>query len=742
MFVSTAKCLLLATLQQHCESKGLGACFLGSEKEGRLSSLNDAATATFSGTRPTHCHNDMNFLDLFHHFLLYTFVCSRATPTSYCYNGCSGHGTCQNYHCTCVPGYSGENCATVIEERALPILSVGTFHLTSRNFTSVTRKTSWLLVGFSSHSCEKCVAVESEYRQVLSRIHVPFARIDADKERGIVEDFPDLSLPALYMCGSQLRRCVVYDGHHVASDIERFVQRLTRPPTTLHHSIAEIKEHIATCRNDTTNTIDSIVVGFFRGEDHDDELEEYQEAAVRSLHISRIQFRHTVNSTVVTYFQQQGWFAHPPAVVVQACWTAAAAAAAPHATGEQARHAGQTRTSIALDEYYGSDTVPLWSWIQRVSLPLVGELLPSNYPTYEARGLPMLIAFFNLNEVSSTAVAQKWSPNRIQQVLERAATKYKDKIVVVYTNGALYQDRMRSLGIFKGVDALPAVTMNIMGDGKPVAPLFFNSVYKEESVVVMKAKASSKGKTTGTRAKMDALLSHRISNYCEQFLTGRLALWDGKKKGARANGRARATATVLNNGDRQARKETTKTHGKKNNALQNGIREHFSQDDAVIPVTTLDSSFNTIVLDETTDAVVLFHTEDGSCPSCEHLAPYYKKLATRMQALDINSVKIARMDVSKTPPPTDVDASHLPLIVLYRAYAKTPPYVYFSGIAKVRPLMDWVQQNVGKPIHYNVELPQFDGTDAQLFKQQLKAREEARRLHQNRRAVEERDEEL
>ena len=156
----------------------------------------------------------------------------------------------------------------------------------------------------------------------------------------------------------------------------------------------------------------------------------------------------------------------------------------------------------------------------------------------------------------------------------------------------------------------------------------------------------------------------------------------------------------------------------------------------------LSKSFNTIVLDETTDAVVLFHTEDGSCPSCEHLAPYYKKLATRMQALDINSVKIARMDVSKTPPPTDVDASHLPLIVLYRAYAKTPPYVYFSGIAKVRPLMDWIQQNVGKPIHYNVELPQFDGTDAQLFKQQLKAREEARRLHQDRRGTEEGNEEL
>ena len=162
----------------------------------------------------------------------------------------------------------------------------------------------------------------------------------------------------------------------------------------------------------------------------------------------------------------------PFGFLLPSCWTAVA----PHATGEHARHAGTTRTSIALDEYYGSDTVPLWSWIQRASLPLVGELLPSNYPTYEAQGLPMLIAFFNFNKVSSTAVAQKWFPNRIQQVLKRAATKYKDKIVVVYTNGALYQDRMRSLGIFKGVDSLPAVTMNIMGDGKPVAPLFFNSV--------------------------------------------------------------------------------------------------------------------------------------------------------------------------------------------------------------------------------------------------------------------------
>jgi len=63
---------------------------------------------------------------------------------------------------------------------------------------------------------------------------------------------------------------------------------------------------------------------------------------------------------------------------------------------------------------------------------------------------------------------------------------------------------------------------------------------------------------------------------------------------------------------------------------------------------------------------------------------------------------------------------------LYRAYAKTPPYTYFSGVAKVRPLMDWLQKHAGKSIQYGVELPQFDDKEAQLFKQQIKARETSR----------------
>jgi thiol-disulfide isomerase/thioredoxin len=593
-----------------------------------------------------------------------------STVNSYCYNGCSGHGTCRNYHCTCFVGFLGEDCRIEIGKDPLPALSAGEIRLTSRNFTSFTRSNSFVLVGFSSHSCERCVTVEQEYLKLIPKINIPFARVDADKERGIVEDFPNLLLPALYLCGSKLRRCVVYDQDHIANRIEHFVKRLLGPSTKELATIQETEDELSKC----ADNIDSIVIGFFRSDGYDDELEEYQEAAMSSLHVSRIQFHHVKNSTVVTYYQKQSWFLYPPAVVVQTC---------SKTTSEKEN----VRTSISLDDYYGSDKLPLQSWIQSVSLPLVGELLPSNYPTYEARGLPMLIGFFNLSQQNqkkrstpdSITPNKKWSKERILRVMGRAAKKYKEKIMVVFTNGALYEDRMRSLGIFEGIDSLPAFAMNIMGDGNPVVPLYLSKRKKNN----------------------DDRISFQISNYCTNFLQGRLPLWNSN------NTRKKSTSQNELN-------------------LQKGIREHFSDNDFVIRVTTLDSSFNEVVLDETVDVVVLFHAEDGSCPLCEHLAPYYKKLAKRMRALKITSVKIARMDLSKTPPPNNVIISQLPVIVLYRAYAKTPPYTYFSGVAKVRPLMDWLQKHAGKSIQYGVELPQFDDKEAQLFKQQIKARETSR----------------
>ena len=61
--------------------------------------------------------------------------------------------------------------------------------------------------------------------------------------------------------------------------------------------------------------------------------------------------------------------------------------------------------------------------------------------------------------------------------------------------------------------------------------------------------------------------------------------------------------------------------------------------------------------------------------------------------LGIKSVVIARMDVSDENPPVEGLVSDLPTLVLMPAYDKVPPFQFYSGLAKVLPIMTWVQEH-------------------------------------------------
>ena len=139
------------------------------------------------------------------------------------------------------------------------------------------------------------------------------------------------------------------------------------------------------------------------------------------------------------------------------------------------------------------------------------------------------------------------------------------------------------------------------------------------------------------------------------FLSGRLQLWE------------RSSDTIA---DAQGQDGTQVA-----NTDQVGIRERFDPlIDAVVPVSTADDSFQNIAMDETKDVVLLLHTEDGSCVPCENMAPYYKRVAQRMSALGIDSVVVARMDVRGALPPSNIEVTTLPTVVLLRAFNKRPPY--------------------------------------------------------------------
>jgi hypothetical protein len=70
-----------------------------------------------------------------------------------CFNGCSGHGTCNDFACSCFIGFFGDDCRnTFVQDTSniVPILGAGHFNLTLNNFSSLVSKKGLSLVGFSS----------------------------------------------------------------------------------------------------------------------------------------------------------------------------------------------------------------------------------------------------------------------------------------------------------------------------------------------------------------------------------------------------------------------------------------------------------------------------------------------------------------------------------------------------------------------------------------------------------------
>jgi hypothetical protein len=113
--------------------------------------------------------------------------------------------------------------------------------------------------------------------------------------------------------------------------------------------------------------------------------------------------------------------------------------------------------------------------------------------------------------------------------------------------------------------------------------------------------------------------------------------------------------------------------------------------------------------------------------------------------MQISTLHIAEMDISsQVPPPYVFLSEHLPAIVLFRAYDKSPPYTlvfifdfvkiiiyridlmtpfhiefrYYSGSGQTLPILKWIHSNVEKKFDLPV-LAQFNDEDKILYKEQL-----------------------
>mmetsp|Transcript_31601 Transcript_31601/g.108680 ORF Transcript_31601/g.108680 Transcript_31601/m.108680 type:complete len:319 (-) Transcript_31601:107-1063(-) len=267
---------------------------------------------------------------------------------------------------------------------------------------------------------------------------------------------------------------------------------------------------------------------------------------------------------------------------------------------------------------------------------------------------------------------------------------FSHRVAFAYLDGHQYADRMKSLGLFGGAERLPALAFNTNEVGV-LAP------YPDDLPIERGA----------------------LRDFIGAFLTKRLRTTADSKRYAVQ----RASSTTAAVPKRRPRKEPP--------AERVGISEQFGSsslgvaargfEDHVVELNA--SNFQSIALDETKDVLVLFHSRE--CASCAGMAVYYKKLAERFADFGLPALVVARFDASDVLPPLEghaLGAAELPTLLMLPATRKRPPFIFYSGISKVQPMMRWVQQVAAVPFHLP-ELCHLTPEDRDLYKMQVAERE-------------------
>ena len=616
----------------------------------------------------------------------------EAEDGSVCFNNCSGHGTCLDYSCTCFTGYFGDDCRYTYadEQDIVPILTSGHFNITRKTFTKTINKHKLILVGFSSYTCHKCIMVEREYRDIalnLTQLNIPFGRADVSKMSSIAKDIGVGELPALFFFKNG--KTIPYRGMHRRDSVLAFVNKLNSKPIykTLK-SVDDVNEFLYKFRSDPSHSLATVtVVGFFSEHEdiEEDEYEDFVTAAKVLHHKEDIYVAVVTDPKISRHFIDNKLIDRSPSMMM---------------VGEE-----NTPKTINLDELYG-EGVGIDGWIIHNSVPLVAKMIPENFLIYEKIGKPMLLFFLDLEHEMRSAEPGRVIGGRSGNILNEdllrdfkiVAKEHHSSISFVYLDGNLHKDKMRSLGLFGGKERLPSLAFNTK-DGRQIP-------FSEKLPI-----------------NSDTLLQ-----FCADFLSGKLK---NKADAEEAAKKALLASTPIN-----TRNTATRKQRKKAPKIVTGVSEQFGDgnvgDKSVTTVSL--KNFNDIVLDEDKDVLLLLHAKE--CESCSHLSVYYKRMAQRFQALNIPSLVIARMDVSDESPPPELNlmVAELPIVVLLQASSnqegsdsnrgKEGPFAFFSGVGKVQVMMKWVQEHAAIPFELP-NLPHLDDKQVEMYKTQVREREEA-----------------
>lgn len=629
---------------------------------------------------------------MFHYFSLYVVVIvlllisttvisevQEAEDGSVCFNNCNGHGKCIDYSCHCYTGYHGDDCSTtfIIGDNVVPILSIGDYNVTKKNFTTTLTKNKMVLVGFSSYNCHRCIQAEYEYLNIsiaLKTMKIPFVRADTDKLKSYAIEYGVSELPSLVLF-SKLRP-LPYRGVHTTESVLTFIQKQIDKPVITLKSVTDVESFINSRDSSKYSLSTVLVVGFFSEHEdiEEDDYEEFVEVA------KDLQPNEDIFMAVVTNPKTSEWFKknktidRTPSMLM---------------IGEGEKH------TINIDELFG-DGDGIKQWIIKNSIPLVGKMTPQNFPLYEKLGIPMLLLFIDLTDELLTSEPGKIIGGKSGGILNElllveyraAAAEHRNRIAFVYLDGTVHQDQMKSLGLYGGKERLPLMAFNTR-DGSKIP-------FPEELPI-----------------NVDTILQ-----YCADFISGKLRSEADSAEMAKKALQAARPINPKNKAQRKERKQAPE--------VVRGISEQFGDgnagDDSVVTVTP--ENFDEVVLNEDKDVVLLLHAKE--CESCSHFAVYFKRMALRFRDLGIDSLEIARMDVSDDSPPAHLNLmiGPLPLLLMIPASAKYPPWTFYSGLGKVQPMMKWVQQMASIPFEMP-NLPHLTEQDRVAYKTQVREREEA-----------------
>ncbi len=535
------------------------------------------------------------------------------------------------------------------------------------------KKKELVLLGFSSPSCASCVKLETPYKEVsplLKQMNVPFVRVDADKFKNIAKVYKIVSIPSIVAVYKG--RAVHYEGVHSSEGIQAFAKKIRAPPVKKITSIEDVTSfmenyYLETRREQATNFI-----GFFNEEDDGEEMEEYLEVAAELYTKDYVNFAVVTSKPVIEHYQKAKWFKFAPSIVADMA----------------SYNYQRAKDSLYLPTFFNQGS--LEQWFNQRTIKLVDEIKPSNFAMYESLALPMVMLFLNLEDLGGGIDQDPKKVGLTNGVrnrdliadFERAASKFRGKVVFVYSNGIKHADQMKALGLVNGVEALPTLAMNTMTDFRHVFPL---------------------GKT---------LNEDGMTEFINDFLAGRVYNHDGPKPSDYEEQRRKK---FLERRERLLNKEPDIP----------GVKESFDKHgDDHVKIITMDN-FESEVLSEGKDMILLFHSDD--CENCGAMAVYYKRVALRFHELGIKSVVVARYDLTWQPTPrATFNVQSLPSMVMLPAYEKFPPYKYYSGVSRVQSIMEWVHENAA--IKFDLpELPQFNEEDKRLYKEQIREREEVRK---------------